>query len=94
MKNLEELKEMIKSAADLSLGKKVKFLSYDIVEDKARLHNDYAEAKRYVEKGGQILVLANDKIYTYKIKNDEKYLEYLKYQIKRENYNKINFYGI
>lgn len=83
-KQLENLEEM----------KKYNFLSYDLIDNVARLHNDYADAKRYVEKGGQVLVIDKEKVYTYKVKNDEEYSEYLRKEIQKENLRKINYYGL
>lgn len=94
MKNLEELKEMIKGAENCCGEEKAKFLSYNVKENKARLHPEYADAKRFAEEGGQVLVLATDKVYTYKIKNEEEYMNYLRNEIKQENYATMNKYGL
>lgn len=94
MKTLEELKSMVKDAINLCGNDEPKFLSLDLSDGKARLHSEYSDAKNWAERGGQVLVLANDKVYTYKVKNDEEYSEYLRREIKKENYRKMNYYGI
>lgn len=94
MKSLEELKEMINGAMNCCIDKEAKFLSYDLSDGIARLHPEYADAKRFAEQGGQVLVLANDKVYTYKIKSDDEYEEYLRNEIKKERYSMMNRYGL
>lgn len=94
MKELNELKEMVNGAIDCCGGDEAKFLAYDLSDGKASLHSTYEDAKRYAEQGGQILVLANDKVYTYKVKTDEEYEQYLSYQIRKESYSKMNRYGL
>lgn len=94
MKSLEELKEMIKGAVNCCGNEEPKFLSLDLSDGIARLHPEYADAKRYAEQGGQVLVLNNDKIYTYKVKNDEEYEEYLKNEIRNQRYSTMNRYGL
>ncbi len=94
MKSLEELKEMVKGAVNCCGDKEPKFLSLKLSDGVARLHPEYADAKRFAEQGGQVLVLANDKVYTYKVKNEEEYMNYLRNEIKRENYATMNRYGL
>lgn len=74
--------------------KKYNFLGYNIDSNSATLFETYAEAKNYVERGGQILVIDKDKVYSYKVKTQEEYSEYLRYQIRNENNNIRNKYGI
>lgn len=94
MKSLEELKEMIKNATNCCGDKEAKFLSYNVKENEATLHPEYAAAKRFVEEGGQVLVLATDKVYTYSVKNEEEYMNYLRNEIKQENYATMNRCGL
>ena len=94
MKNLEELKEMIKGAVNCCGDEEAKFLSLDLSDGIARLHPEYADAKRYAEQGGQVLVLANDKVYNYKVKTDDEYERYLANEIRNERYSMMNRYGL
>lgn len=74
--------------------KNYNFLGYDAIEKRSNLFETYEEAKKYVDRGGQILVINQDKIYTYKIKSDDEYFEYLSSEIKKENLQKKDFYGL
>lgn len=74
--------------------KNYNFLGYSIEDDSKNLFETYEEAKNYVEKGGQILVIDKDKVYNYKEKSDEEYLSYINKNIKEENLNKKNYYGL
>lgn len=94
MKELKELKEMVKNARNCCGNEEPKFLSLDLSDGIARLHSKYQDAKRWAEQGGQVLVLANDKVYNYKIKTEEEYMQYLKKEISTSNYNAMNRYGI
>lgn len=108
MKTLEELKEMrknwldekkalIETEEDEELYNKwlnYNFLAYSINLNSISLFNNYNEAKNYCDDGGQVLVIDKDKIYTYKVKTEEEYQKYLSNQIKYENLNKKNYYGI
>lgn len=101
MKTLEELKEMRKNylkgyEGDEYLQKleKCNFLAYNVESDSVVLYDTYAAAKNYAEMGGQVLVLDKDKIYTYKVKSFDKYVNYVGNQIKQNNYNKMNKYGL
>lgn len=101
MKTLEELKEMReqylnarKDDEDFEKYSTYNFVAYNCEDDNVRCYEDYASAKNYAEFGGQVLVLNTEKIYTYKIKNEEEIREYLKYQIKNDGYAKMNRYGL
>lgn len=94
MKSLEELKGMVKGAINCCGEEEAKFLSYNVKENEAALHSEYADAKRFAEEGGQVLVLATDKIYTYSIKNEDEYINYLRNEIKQENYATMNRCGL
>lgn len=102
MKNLDELLKLRKKWLDNYLDEpenyeeysKYNFVAYNAIEDKVSLYDSYEAAKNYVDRGGQILVIDKSKIYTYKVKTDEEYYEYLTYQLKRDSYNKMNYYGL
>lgn len=47
-----------------------------------------------LNKGGQVLVIDKEKIYNYKIKNEEEYREYLFWQIKKETCDIMNRFGL
>ena len=94
MKELKELLEMSKKAINTNCKKEGNFLSYDAETGEIYLHNDYNSAKLYAEKGGQVLVIDKEKVYTYKIKNEEEYQRYLRNQIYKENMEKMNRYGL
>jgi hypothetical protein len=94
MKSLEELKKMVKEATNCCGEEEAKFLSYNVKENKATLHPEYVDAKRFAEEGGQVLVLGTDKVYTYSIKNEEEYMNYLRNEIKQENYATMNRCGL
>ncbi len=74
--------------------KNYNFLGYSIEDDNKNLFETYDEARNYVEKGGQILVIDKDKVYNYKEKSDEEYLSYINKNIKEEDLNKKNYYGL
>lgn len=94
MKELNELKEMIKDAVNCCGDEEPKFLSLDLSDGIARLHPEYADAKRFAEQGGQVLVLANDKVYTYRVKTDDEYIDYVANEVRSSNYNTMNRYGL
>lgn len=102
MKNLDELLKLRKEWLDTYLDEpeyyeefsKYNFVAYDAIDDKISLQDSFESAKNYVDHGGQILVLDKKKIYTYKIKTDEEYYEYLTNELKNNSYNKINYYGL
>ena len=100
MKTLEELKEMRNNwlnnfeGETLETFKTYNFVSYNYENNRVKCTNDYAEARSYAEQGGQVLNLKNDKIYTFKIKTDEEYLEYIANQVKYENLNQRNMWGL
>ena len=102
MKNLDELLKLRKEWLDTYLDEpefyeefsKYNFVAYDAINDKISLQDSYESAKNYVDHGGQILVLDKKKIYTYKIKTDEEYYEYLTNELKNDSYNKMNYYGL
>lgn len=74
--------------------KNYNFLGYNIIDNTNNLFETYSEAKNYVEEGGQILVIDKEKVYNYKIKTEDEYFNYLNSQIKSENLNKKNYYGL
>lgn len=102
MKSLEELKEMrkewLKGYEDdkeyYELFKSYNFVAYNLKDNKIICSKDYESAKCYAEQGGQVLVLNNDKIYTYKVKNDKEYEEYLTNEIRNQRYSTMNRYGL
>ena len=101
MKTLEELKEMRKIWLDARKHseyyeefKNYNFLAYSCNYDDVKLAKTYAEAKSYAEEGGQVLILNNDKIYTYKVKSEDEYMKYLENQIKYGNQRTMNSYGL
>lgn len=108
MKSLEELKKLrkewleekrknIETEEDEELYNKwlnYNFLAYSVDSDSVSLFDSYDKAKNYCDNGGQVLVIDKDKVYTYKAKSEEEYQEYLSNQIKYENLNKRNYFGI
>lgn len=101
MKTLEELKRMredwLKKREDSEYYEEFKsynFVAYSYENDAVCCRKSYADAKAYADQGGQVLVLKTEKIYTYKIKSDEEYNDYLSNEIKKENFSKMNYYGL
>lgn len=93
---LEKLNRMIENALNKKWAKDkdCNFLSVSLDFKQIYLNEDYSSAKNRVDKGGYVLVIDKQKIYTYKTKTEAEYMEYLKKEIKRENSKKMNFYGL
>lgn len=102
MKTLEQLKEMReKKLKKLSKSEFYEeYLNYNFVaynvdyKNEINLYETYAEAKKYAQRGGQVLVLNTEKIYEYKVKTDDEFIKYIRNQIRKENYEKMNRYGL
>lgn len=94
MKSLEELKQKAEEFKQNKEYKDFNFMSYSVEEDKYRIHDEYSYAKNFAEKGGQVLVIDKDKVYEYKVKNDDEYFKYLSNQLKYENITKMNIFGL
>ena len=101
MKELNELLEMreewLKEYEDgeyYELFKNYNFVAYNLEKNSVKCSKDYADAKCYAEDGGQVLVLNTNKIYTYKVKSDEEYSEYLKKEVNNNTNSLMNRYGL
>lgn len=101
MKTLEQLKKMIedwkeehKNDEYFEEYKNYNFAAYNFESNNLVLFESYNRAKNYAEFGGQVLVIDKEKIYTYKTKTEEEIQEYVANEVRRENFNKRNFYGL
>ena len=102
MKELNELlkmrEEWLKEYEDekeyYELFKSYNFVAYNFEKNSVKCSKDFASAKSYAEDGGQVLVLNTNKIYTYKVKNIEEYLNYLKKEINSNTNSLMNRYGL
>lgn len=93
---LEKLNGMIDKAANKKWAKDkdCNFLSVSADFKKINLHEDYNSAKNMVDKGGYVLVIDKQKIYTYKTKTEAEYMEYLRKNINSNNLNSSNKWGL
>jgi hypothetical protein len=103
MKTIEELKKMREQRLEEERVEdpewydkfvNCNFVSFNEETGNIILCDDYHTAKCYAERGGQVLVLDKEKIYTYKTKNKEEFAEYIKHQVRAESINKMNRYGL
>ena len=94
MKTLKQLQAMVKKAENPNGTKEGRFLSYNAKTKEFKLRNDYEYAKLDAWEGGQVLVIATNKVYEYKIKTDEEFSNYLRNQVYNEAMKKRDRYGI
>lgn len=98
--NEQELLEKLNGMTNTAINKKwakdkdCNFLSVSVDFKEIYLHEDYSSAKNMVDKGGYVLVIDKQKVYTYKTKTENEYMEYLKNENKRNDLRKMNYYGI
>lgn len=94
MELLEKLNGLIDSAINYTSGSERNFLSVSLDFKNVRLHSTYEDAKRFSVTGGYVLVIDKQKVYTYKEKSQEEFMNYLRNEVRRERYNTMNKYGL
>lgn len=89
-KLLETLKGMVKELSDENGN----FLAYCNEYERAHLYETYQEAKNFADKGGYVLVIDKEKVYTYKDKTDDEYFEYIGREVRYNDYCRMNRLGL
>ena len=92
---MKEIKELLELANELkSKGEEGNFLAYNIENGKTHLYDEWDFAKAWAQRGGQVLVIDKEKVYNYKVKNEEEFDKYLKRQVWKERHDMMNRYGL